>query len=137
MKNVININQLKPADKIIVPKSQFNLVQHHAIYLGKDHFGEDLIAENIVGKYVCITPASEFFATNPIITDMEPFVGDNLERRRAVERALQLMGKPYDLINFNCEHFANEVQTGIAFSSQVRIGVGVVIVIAVIAALWD
>jgi hypothetical protein len=137
MKNFILINQLKPADRIIVPKSVFGLVQHHAIYLGKDCFGRDLIAENIVGKYVCTTLAEEFFAKNPGVTRIEQFTGKGIERRQAVERALKLMGKPYSLIDFNCEHFANEVQTKIPFSPQLRFGIGVLIVIGIVAAFWD
>lgn len=137
MKNFLLINQLKPADRIVVPKSVFGLVQHHAIYLGKDHFGRDIIAENIVGKYVCTTPAEEFFAKNPGITRIERFAGTGLERRQAVERALKLMGKPYSLIDFNCEHFANEVQNNIPFSPQLRLGVGVLIAVILIAVFSD
>ncbi len=137
MKNFILINQLKPADRIVVPKSVFGLIQHHAIYLGKDHFGRDIIAENIVGKYVCTTLAEEFFTKNPSVTRIERFTGTGLERRQAVERALTLMGKPYSLIDFNCEHFANEVQTKISFSPQLRFGVGAIVVVAIIAAFWD
>lgn len=137
MKNFIQANQLTPADRLVVPKSVFGLVQHHAIYLGKDHLGRDVIAENIVGKYVCTTTAEEFFAKNPGVTRIERFSGNGLERKNAVERALKLMGKPYDFIDFNCEHFANEVQTSISFSPQVRVGIGAIIVIALIAVFWD
>lgn len=137
MQNFILNNQIKPADRIVVPKSVFGLVQHHVIYLGKDHFGRDIIAENIVGKYVCTTSAEDFFTNNPDVTRIERFVGTGLERRQAVERALKLMGKPYSLIDFNCEHFANEVQTKISFSPQLRFGVGVLIVIAIVVAFWD
>ena len=117
----------------MVPKSVFGLVQHHAIYLGMDHFGRDIIAENIVGKYVCTTPAEEFFVKNPGVTRIERFTGNGLARRQAVERALKLMGKPYNLIDFNCEHFANKVQTNIPFSPQLRFGVGVLITLILIA----
>lgn len=30
---------LKPGDEIVVPKSNWNLIQHHAIYIGYDYHG--------------------------------------------------------------------------------------------------
>ncbi len=37
---------LLPADRIVVPKSVLRIVQHHALYLGKNHQGIDLIANS-------------------------------------------------------------------------------------------
>jgi hypothetical protein len=128
---------LKPADRLIVPKSAFGLVQHHAIYLGQDHLGRDLIAENIVGNQVCITTAELFFSKNPSISRIERFQGDGIQRRAAVESALKLVGKPYDLINYNCEHFANEVQMNASLSPQLQVGLAVILIAAFVAAIWD
>lgn len=50
-----------------------------------------------------------------------------------VERALTYLGRQYNLWKFNCEHFANKVQTGEATSPQLAAGVGIVgVVIALI-----
>jgi|GEM_PF-5811160 len=46
--NYVNFYKLKPGDKIVVPKSWLRLIQHHVIYLGQDHFGQDLIAVTLV-----------------------------------------------------------------------------------------
>lgn len=49
---MINYNQyynLKPCDEIIVPKSGFNIIQHHALYLGFDDNETDWIIENVYG----------------------------------------------------------------------------------------
>jgi hypothetical protein len=129
MNKLLQTKNLIPADRIVVPKSSLSLVQHHAIYLGKDQFGRDLIAENVFGQRVQITPLDQFIQKNPIITRIESFKGNNPERRDSVEYALKLMGKPYHLINFNCEHFANEVQHKVSFSPQIRIGVSVLLFI--------
>lgn len=137
MQDHILMNHLKPADRLVVPKSALGLVQHHAIYLGQDYLGRDLIAENIVGRQVCITTAEAFFAKNPSIHQIERFQGDRIERRAAVERALKSLGKPYDLINYNCEHFANEVQANLSFSPQLQFGIGFLLVAALVAAFWD
>lgn len=114
---------LKPADRIVVPKSIAGIIQHHAVYLGQDYQGQDLIAENVYGMYVRVVTANEFFSKNPKVTRIEPFKGNNYERKVAVQRALDLLGKPYSLINFNCEHFANVVQHGKSESIQVARGV--------------
>ena len=115
----IKYYNLKPADRIVVPKSLAGIVQHHAVYLGQNYSGQDLIAENVAGKFVRVVTADDFFQANPKVTRIERFTKNNYERRVAIERALKLLGKPYDLINFNCEHFANYVQHGKIESFQI------------------
>jgi len=39
-----------------------------------------------------------------------------------VEKALSKLGKPYSLINYNCESFCNDVQYNIIKSAQVSVG---------------
>jgi hypothetical protein len=131
-----DLHKLKPGDKIVVPKSSMHIVQHHAIYLGQNHWGIDLIAENVFGLSVRIIPADQFFNENPLITRIERFNGENFQRRIAIERALEKLGQPYNLINYNCEHFANYVQTGVAKSSQVGWAL-VILTIAAIASFSD
>ncbi|MBK7970268.1 MAG: lecithin retinol acyltransferase family protein [Bacteroidetes bacterium] len=123
MNNYITYYGLKPADRIIVPKSNLNLVQHHAIYLGQNEFGQDLLIENKFGVGVTIVTAEIFFAEVRSITRIERFNGNNYQRQIAVQSALQKSGFPYHLINYNCEHFANEVQYGQSSSNQVAMGI--------------
>lgn len=132
--------KLKPGDRIVTPKSLAGIIQHHAVYLGTDHRGQDLIAENVYGKFVAVVNAKKFFDEYPQITRVEAFKGNNFERRVAVERALKLLGKPYSLINFNCEHFANYVQHGKIKSKQIDFALGVgafVLLIGLISSLND
>ena len=129
----VNFYNLKPGDKIVVPKSWMRIVQHHVIYLGQNHLGVHLIAENAVGLYVRVITVDQFFQENPEVTRIDRFAGDNVQRRLAIERALKKLGQPYDLINFNCEHFANYVQKGILKSDQVGWGILLLGVLAIAA----
>jgi Permuted papain-like amidase enzyme, YaeF/YiiX, C92 family len=111
---------LLPADRIVVPKSELRVIQHHAIYLGQNNQGVDLIAENKIGHGVRLITGDDFFGNQIEITRVERFTGTNYERQIAVQKALQKLGKPYDLINYNCESFASEIQTGVPHSKQVE-----------------
>lgn len=119
MKYNYNLNNLKPADRLVLPKSELGLVQHHAIYLGKDAFGIRQYIENYIGKGVRVIDESHLFRDGFITTRIEPFMGINFQRIEAVKRAISLIGKQYDLINFNCEHYANTVQHKRSYSNQV------------------
>ena len=133
----VNHYKLKPGDRIVAPKSLAGIIQHHAVYLGTDHRGQDLIAENVYGKFVAVVDAKKFFAEHPQITRVEVFKGNNIERKVAVERALKLLGKPYSLIDFNCEHFANYVQHGKFESFQVNQGILALLAIVVIGLIMN
>ncbi len=133
----VNHYKLKPGDRIVAPKSLLGIIQHHAVYLGTDHRGQDLIAENVYGKFVSVVNAKKFFAEYPQVTRVEAFKGNNLERRVAVERALKLLGKPYSLIDFNCEHFANYVQHGKLESFQVNRGILALFAIVVVGLIMS
>ena len=104
---VVDLN-LQPGDRVVVPKSAWQLVQHHALYLGYDDFGKHYMSENVIGVGVKLTRVSDFFEGVPRVTRIEPYTGSNYERRLVVERALAKLGKPYNLINYNCESFVND-----------------------------
>lgn len=111
---------LRPGDRIVVPKSEWRLVEHHAIYLGKDSNGKHLIAENKIGIGVRLVSASDFFKDVIEITRVEPFTGSYAERKKVVQRSLARLGLPYSLINYNCQHFANDVLVNRIESAQVN-----------------
>ena len=61
-------------------------------------------------------------------------LGGPFEQEQVVQRALSLVGQPYDLLKFNCEHLAYYAQTGVARSPQLELAVlcflGVLCVVA-------
>ncbi len=111
---------LLPADRIVVPKSGLRIIQHHAIYLGQNHQGQHLIAENKIGFGVRLVTANDFFKDVIEVTRIERFNGNNYQRRILVQKALDKMGQPYHLIDYNCQHFANEIQYNLKKSDQVE-----------------
>lgn len=112
--------KLLPGDRIVVPKSERNLIQHHAIYLGTNVQGQHVFAENKIGIGVRLITAVEFFEGVTQFTTIERFRGNKKQSELAVERALNRLGIPYELIDYNCEHFANEVQYKKKESKQVE-----------------
>jgi hypothetical protein len=115
----IQYYDFKPADRILTPKSLFGLIQHHAVYLGPNYQGQDLIAENAFGKYVRMMTAEEFFREYPTVTRIDRSQGSEYEMTEAIERALRLLNEPYSLIDFNCEHYVNLVQFNKRESKQI------------------
>lgn len=109
---------LQPADRITEPIFQTGLSQHHLIYLGADAQGVEWISENYKFQGVRLVKASELFRPGKKFR-VHKFGGTYLEREAAVRRALSLLGAPYSLIEFNCEHYAEYVQTGRTGSKQV------------------
>ncbi len=124
MKGKFYLNTLQPADRLVIPKSGLNLVQHHVIYLGKDNKGNRMYIENAIGKGVQIVSENQVFRDGYQFTRVERFTGNQQQRNNAVQLAIQLIGKPYDLLNFNCEHYANIVQHRKSYSNQVGLGLG-------------
>jgi uncharacterized protein YycO len=142
MKKNMALLDLAPGDRIIIPKSEFMIVQHHGIYLGKNNSGADLVAENKIGYGVRVVSLTEFFSGVSTITRIEKFEGTNYERRRLVERIVSKLGHPYDLINYNCQHFANDMLNNEIKSDQVdnlleglKIAAGIVLTIGFLSVI--
>lgn len=114
----MNLNNLKPADRLVIPKSDLRLVQHHVIYLGIDKLGRKLFLENAIGKGVQIISENSLFKETFNLTRIEQFIGNDSQRTEAVNYAKSMIGKQYDLLNFNCEHYANIVQHKRSYSNQ-------------------
>lgn len=124
MEGKFYLETLQPADRLVIPKSGLNMVQHHAIYLGKDNNGNRIYIENAIGRGVQVVNEAYLFRGGYEITRVERFTGNQYQRNSAVQLAMQLIGKPYNLLNFNCEHYANTVQHRKSYSNQVGVGLG-------------
>lgn len=131
----INTLNLKPADRVIIPKSGLGLIQHHGIYLGLDSRMRAVFAENNIVKGVQIVTSDDFFRNVSSVTGVKRFIGNEIQRYNAVNFALSLRGKEYDLLNFNCEHYSNLIQHGFSKSEQVENGLFLGLCAAVIGGL--
>lgn len=108
---------LRTGDRIVTDKGP--LSRHHSIFVqipGR----VPQVAENQAGKGVQYTTLEEFLARvgNSKIR-IEKFNGTKADRENVIPRIDALIGTPYNLVNFNCEHFANLIQNGAAVSKQV------------------
>ncbi len=108
-------------DRIVVPKSGLNMVQHHALFFGNVN-GEAMVAENKEGKCVLLTPLDVFLADAGRITRIEPFTGTYQQQAFVMDRVNARLGRRYDRWNYNCEQFVNDVLHGRVESRQADIG---------------
>lgn len=110
---------IKPADRIIEAIFPTGISKHHSVFLGMDYHGTEWISENNYVMGVRLVEAGNYFSRNKSFQILK-FSGTAQERKAAVQRALDELGKPYDLINYNCEHYAEYVQNNRIFSDQVE-----------------
>ncbi|MDF2450485.1 MAG: lecithin retinol acyltransferase [Bacteroidota bacterium] len=114
---------LKIGDRIVVPKSHLDLIQHHAIFLGYEN-GHYWFIENKEGIGVRIVNASTFFYDVLKVTRIVPFVPKaGYTRNDLVKYALSKVGKRYELTRYNCEHLASELQHKVVRSMQANTGI--------------
>lgn len=113
---------LKVGDRIVVPKSHLDLIQHHAIFLGYEN-GYYWFIENKEGIGVRVVNAATFFFDVLKITRIIPFVPKvGYTRNDLVKYALSKVGRKYDLTRYNCEHLASEIQHKVVRSKQAETG---------------
>jgi hypothetical protein len=117
----ISINNLQPADALVVKKEPFRLLDHYIIYLGKDWNRHIFIANYTKGTRIIpdheLAEFSAQFSPHRIVR----FQGNSLQRNAAVNRALGRKDQTsYHLILNNCEHYSNYVQKGVSESNQTQ-----------------
>lgn len=104
-------------DRLVRNKGLFS--KHHGIYIGI-HNNIPLVAECQINKGVQYVSLTEFLnGDGNNLVRVELFSGTEYAREQIIPRINQLLGTQYDLVNFNCEHFAEFIQTGKASSKQV------------------
>ena len=106
-------------DRIVVPKSGLDIIQHHAVFFGNAN-GEALVAENKEGRGVVLTRLDQFLAEARLIKQHIRFSGTYQDQLVIMDRISARLGRRYDLWRYNCEHFANEVLHFRAISPQVK-----------------
>lgn len=111
---------LQVGDRVIVPKSLLDIIQHHAIYVGLRN-GDHWFVENKENIGVRLITARDFFNETEKITSVIRFTPTVQHSRSSlVQKGLRMIGKSYHLLNYNCESFANELQGGRVLSKQVE-----------------
>lgn len=119
----MNINTLKIGDLIVRQKGPMST--HYIVYAGLQN-GVRMVAENQSGIGVRYTTLENALAGNPI-KRFEPFGGKEHERTLVIPRVNNLLGTDYNLIAFNCEHFARWIAQGKLESKQVKVASNIAI----------
>lgn len=113
--DLVRWNDLQIGDRLVCGKGIFT--KHHGIYAGT-HNGIAWVAEcqlNIGVRYIQLSEYLKWNAAN--LHRIERFSGN---RSQIISRINSVIGTPYNLLQFNCEHFAEYIQTGIVRSKQVE-----------------
>ncbi|MCB0699306.1 MAG: lecithin retinol acyltransferase family protein [Chitinophagales bacterium] len=127
MNSLASKYNLRPGDSLITPITLTGISKHYVVYVGNGMYMENHHIQGVqyVSEY-------QLMKRNKPIIKINRFTGSDIQRRHAINRAHSLLGNPYDLITFNCEHFANAVQSGFVRSKQVDTTIGIVSIIGLI-----
>ncbi len=113
----IEQNNLRTGDRIITEKGP--LSRHHSIVVAFPG-SVPLIAENLAGRGVQYITLEDFLQrTGSSKMWIQGFPRSEAARDGVVAQINALIGNPNNLVSFNCEHFANLIQNGVAVSKQV------------------
>ena len=122
----MDYQEIKLGDKVSRLKRGLPFIRHYAVYVGMDIYERHIFAENNAQNGVQYVLADEFFRDS-ISVKIESTSRNLAQRQRAVEFAVRRIGQKYNLLNYNCESFANEVTTGIPSSKQVGWGISLAV----------
>lgn len=120
----MNLNTIRTGDLIVRQKGPFST--HYIVWIGWQN-GVQVVAENHNGDGVRYTSLEEALAGKPI-TRLEKFGGTESQRSLVISQINKMVGRSYDLVVFNCEHFARWISTGKIESKQVKIASNIFLV---------
>lgn len=116
----IDFAKLKIGDRLVRTKGGI-FTKHHVIYAGKwDE--QHLIAENQIDVGVRYLPL-DVFVNEGTIVRVEHNDFDENSQMEIINRINNKIGTSYSLTNYNCEHFTNDIITGVKESKQVKTAV--------------
>lgn len=117
----ILINNIKQVDAVILKKKFLGMVDHYAIFLGFRNGNPVFVANYRDGVREVSDKELNSLLTILNPKAVEPFQGNEIERARALRRAMSRIGeRAYDYFANNCEHFKNWVHNGEHRSEQVK-----------------
>jgi hypothetical protein len=105
-------------DVLVTPKDNITNISHYSVYAGKSEDGTDWAIHNNIGTGVSWIPLNQLLKNG--YERIDRFVGDMESRLMSINKAVRKIGDEYNLLFYNCEHFATETQTGKPRSFQVR-----------------
>ncbi|AXG71000.1 lecithin retinol acyltransferase [Kordia sp. SMS9] len=116
----IDYQRLRIGDRIVRTKGGI-LSKHHVLYVGFWD-NQHLIAENQLGFGVRYITLNQFLSEGQI-ERIEYYNYNEQSQAKIINRINKKIGTKYSLLDYNCEHFVNEILTGIAESKQIKTGI--------------
>ncbi len=118
----INYQKLRIGDRLVRTKGGI-LSKHHALYAG---FWDNkhIVAENQLGfgvRYILL----DQFLNEGKLDKVEYNNYDDDTQTKIIDRINKKIGTNYSLIKYNCEHFVNEILTGVSESKQIKVGIAI------------
>lgn len=118
----IQLNNLRPADAVVVKKDGIGLLDHYLIYLGSSFGQHKFIANYFHGTRILSYDELSDFSQKYNPSRIRRFVGNEVQRDAAVARALSRKDQQsYHLLLNNCEHYVTYTQEGTSYSQQTTI----------------
>jgi len=113
----IDFNKLRIGDRLVRTKGGI-FTKHHVIYMGFWNH-QHLIAENQVNFGVRYITLDQFLSEGKL--DRVEYNNFSQDVQISIlDRVNKKIGTEYDLPDYNCEHFTNEILTGIVESKQIQ-----------------
>lgn len=121
-------HSLQPLDVVVLRNATGAILDHYMIFLGYDEMNnEPMFIANYPSVYKNKTVQlvswadMNHYGQKMNLSRVRTFNGNDYQRELALGRALSCLQKrSYSFIFNNCEHFANYVQCGNAYSQQTR-----------------
>jgi uncharacterized protein YycO len=123
----VQIHNLRIGDKLV--RGKMGVIKHYGIV--GFHNGQYLVAENNTPDGVRYVTYDQFLDGHKL-ERIDRFKGNEYQRSQVIPFINSKLGTQYDFWFYNCDHFANEVQTRKAVSPQVQIGVGLSLLATVV-----
>ena len=113
-------HKLRIGDRLVRTKGGI-LSKHHVLYAGFWN-NQHLIAENQLDFGVRYIYLNQFLSEGKI-ERVDYYNYNEQSQAEIIDRINQRIGTKYSLMDYNCEHFVNEILTGIAESKQIKTGI--------------
>lgn len=103
--------------------------RHRGLVVGRDIFGRVWVIHNPKGGCVRYDLLEAFADGHEVVVVSGPAL-NNSQRVTAVKRAQSLLGRQYDLLNFNCDHLVTFALAGTASSPQLQACAAIAVILA-------